>query len=68
MAKRNMSSMNSFCFLQLNCEKYFNNQVKLTDGVMTWIRPASLNELLVLKQKYPQAPIIMGNLTTGAFA
>ncbi|XP_066514384.1 aldehyde oxidase 6 [Hoplias malabaricus] len=32
---------------------------------MTWISPVSLNELIQLKAKYPQAPIIMGNTNIG---
>ena len=36
-----------------------------TDGRITWKRPVTLRDMLVLKQEHPEAPIIMGNLTTG---
>lgn len=32
---------------------------------MTWISPVTLKELLEAKVKYPQAPVIMGNTSTG---
>ncbi|NXK26041.1 AOXB oxidase, partial [Arenaria interpres] len=31
----------------------------------TWISPASLNELLELKAKYPKAPLVVGNTSVG---
>lgn len=32
---------------------------------MTWISPVTLKELLEVKFKYPQAPIVMGNTSVG---
>ncbi|KAK1336525.1 hypothetical protein QTO34_002556 [Cnephaeus nilssonii] len=32
---------------------------------MTWISPVTLKELLEAKAKYPQAPVVMGNTSTG---
>ncbi|XP_066134993.1 aldehyde oxidase [Saccopteryx bilineata] len=32
---------------------------------MTWISPVTLKELIEAKAKYPQAPVIMGNTSTG---
>lgn len=32
---------------------------------MTWISPVTLKDLVEAKAKYPQAPVIMGNTSTG---
>ena len=32
---------------------------------MTWYRPASLEELLELKEKHPQAKLVIGNTEVG---
>lgn len=32
---------------------------------MTWISPVTLKELVEVKFKYPQAPIVMGNTSVG---
>lgn len=32
---------------------------------MMWISPVTLKELLEAKAKYPQAPVVMGNTSTG---
>ncbi|XP_053405175.1 xanthine dehydrogenase/oxidase-like [Mercenaria mercenaria] len=45
-------------------DDYFNKEVQFTDGEYTWYRPVNLQQILVLKQKHPRAPIIMGNTTT----
>ncbi|CAH2306016.1 aldehyde oxidase-like [Pelobates cultripes] len=43
------------------------NKVKLTfqGKCMTWISPASLQELLQLKALYPKAPLVVGNTIVG---
>lgn len=32
---------------------------------MTWVSPASLEELIQLKAEHPQAPLVMGNTNIG---
>lgn len=35
---------------------------------ITWIAPGTLQELLVLKAKYPEAPLISGNTALGKWS
>lgn len=53
-----------FVMLQLS-DKYSSSQVMFKGLNWIWIRPTSLEDLLRLKNKYPHAPVIMGNTMTG---
>jgi xanthine dehydrogenase/oxidase len=46
-------------------EKYDKEYLIIKGKEVTWYRPTSLKELLLLKQQYPNAKIIVGNTEVG---
>lgn len=39
--------------------------LRIVGHTMTWFRPSTLEELLVLKKKYPRAKLVIGNTEVG---
>ncbi|XP_066202304.1 aldehyde oxidase [Saccopteryx leptura] len=51
--------------LMMMAEKQLQRTRVFVGDRMTWISPVTLKELIEAKAKYPQAPVIMGNTSTG---
>ena len=51
--------------LPLECIALAKEPLTITDGDITWHRPSTLNSLLELKTKYPDAKLITGNTEVG---
>ena len=47
--------------------KYSSSQMTFKGCNWTWFRPTTLDELLKLKNEYPDAPVIMGNTIAGIY-
>ena len=64
-------SLFCFCLTELTCtvlqlsDKYSSSLVTFKGSNWTWARPTSFKDLLILKNKYPDAPVIMGNTIAG---
>ena len=41
------------------------SRLYIKGDLVTWIRPTTLDELLELKTKYPQAKLVIGNTEIG---
>jgi xanthine dehydrogenase iron-sulfur cluster and FAD-binding subunit A len=51
-------------FFQLN-DKYDKDSLVFHGQTVTWHRPVTLDQLLHLKSKYPEAKIVVGNTEVG---
>ena len=54
-----------YVFIKQISDKYSSSLVKFKGRKWTWIRPTTFEQLVGLKQDYPDAPVIMGNTTAG---
>jgi xanthine dehydrogenase/oxidase len=52
-------------FLQLNAERFDTSPLLFQSDRVTWYRPTSLADLLLLKDKHPDARIVVGNTEIG---
>jgi len=51
--------------LQINPDEYETKPLLFQSDRVTWYRPTSLADMLVLKDKYPEARIVVGNTEIG---
>ena len=70
LSDRKTESVWSKFFKQFNCSLKLPEAAKprtlhIKGDLVTWIRPATLDELLELKTKYPQAKLVIGNTEIG---
>ncbi|KAH3841169.1 xanthine dehydrogenase/oxidase-like isoform X2 [Dreissena polymorpha] len=46
---------------------YGDTQLEFSNGRITWYRPVTMEQLLLLRDRFPRAPVVMGNTTTGRY-
>lgn len=60
-----VSYLKSMSLFQLQSEKFHSQSLEFSNGTVSWHRPVSLEELLVLRQKHPASKLIVGNTEIG---
>ena len=59
------SNNSSFHVVQVNGAQYELNTLAFQTDRVTWYRPTSLADMLLLKEKHPDARIVIGNTEIG---